>query len=52
MLTLEKVKGLIGDAGLSDEEAELVRDECRIFAEIIFEQWLGEIRKEKSIEHE
>lgn len=42
MLTIERIKELIGSADLSDSEAEQIRDECRIFAEIIFEQWLYE----------
>jgi len=45
MLAIEKVKELIGDPNISDEEAECVRDECRILAEIIFDQWLAEKRQ-------
>ena len=45
MLAIEKIKELIGDPKISDEEAECVRDECRIFAEIIFDQWLAERRR-------
>ena len=40
MLAIEQVKKIIGDPDISDEEAEQIRDECRIFAEIIFERWL------------
>jgi hypothetical protein len=45
MLAIEKIKELIGDPKISDEEAECVRDECQIFAEIIFDQWLAKCRE-------
>ncbi len=45
MLTIEKIKELIGDSDISNDEAEGIRDECRILAEIIFERWLDEKRK-------
>jgi hypothetical protein len=52
MLNIPDVKKLIGDETISDQEAEQVRDECRIFAEIVFEQWLEDARKVKQSEHE
>jgi hypothetical protein len=48
MLTIEKIKELIGDSDITNEEAEGIRDECRILAEIIFEQWLEEKRKKSN----
>jgi len=42
MLTVEETRRLIGDASITDQEAEEIRDSLRILAEIIFEQWLAE----------
>ena len=47
MLSVERTRELLDDPSISDEEVEQIRDECRIFAEIIFEQWVGGIRKEQ-----
>jgi hypothetical protein len=45
-MTIDKLKELLNDPSLHDDEAERVRDEFRIFAEIIFEQWLESVHKE------
>jgi signal-transduction protein with cAMP-binding, CBS, and nucleotidyltransferase domain len=47
MLSIERVKELIKDKNISDEEAKQIRDELRTLAEIIFEQWLHKKRKEQ-----
>ena len=39
MLSIERTKELLDDPSISDEEAEQIRDECRILAEIVFELW-------------
>jgi signal-transduction protein with cAMP-binding, CBS, and nucleotidyltransferase domain len=39
MLSIERVKELLGDQKISDKEAEEIRDGFRALAEIIFEQW-------------
>lgn len=39
MISVEKTKQLMDDPNLSDEQAEEIRDYCRMFAEVIFEQW-------------
>ena len=40
MLSVERVKNLIGDPKFSDKEIEEIRDGFLILAEIIYEQWL------------
>jgi hypothetical protein len=42
MLSIERTKQLLGKPGMSDEEAEKIRDSVRSFVEIIFEKWKGE----------
>jgi hypothetical protein len=48
-ISVERTKELLGQPDLSNEEAECIRDECRILAEIIFEQWLNEKRRNDSM---
>lgn len=42
MLSIEEVRGLIGDETLTDAEVTEIRDAFHILGEIIFEQWLSE----------
>jgi len=42
MLSIERVKELLKDQNISDEEAKEIRDGFRNLAEIIFEQWQEE----------
>jgi len=39
MLSVERIKEIINDPSLSDEELTEIRDEYRLLAEIIFDQW-------------
>jgi signal-transduction protein with cAMP-binding, CBS, and nucleotidyltransferase domain len=39
MLSIERVKELLGNQKISDKEAEEIRDGFRVLAEIILEQW-------------
>jgi len=39
MLTIGRVKNLLNDPTIADEEAEKIRDEFHALAEIIFENW-------------
>src|SRR5438874_2039775 len=39
MITLMKVKDLLQDQSMSDEEAERIRDACYCMAELVFEAW-------------
>jgi len=39
MLSIERIKEIIDDPSLSDEELIEIRDEYRLLAEIIFDQW-------------
>lgn len=39
MLSVERVKELIGDPSLTDREAERIRDDLRRLAEVIFTKW-------------
>lgn len=39
MLSTKRVKELLKDRNLSDEEAEKIRDGFRELAEIVFEKW-------------
>ena len=39
MLTIQKIKELVGDPNLTEIEAEAIRDALRSQAEILFEQW-------------
>jgi len=45
MLSIERVKELIGRKDLKDQDAELIRDELRTLAEIIYEKW----RRERNV---
>ena len=38
MLSAQRIKELLGEPNMSDTEAELVRDDLRLLAEIAFEQ--------------
>jgi len=42
MLSIERVKELVNDPSLTDEEIKEIRDEFYLLAEIIFEQWKAE----------
>ena len=49
MLTVERIKEIIDDPSLSDEELEQIRDELRCLAELIFIQIRSEqINSEES----
>ena len=50
MLSVERVKELLNDPKVSDKEAEEIRDDFNILAEIIFEKWLEDKKKEKENE--
>lgn len=50
MLSVERVKELLNDPKISDEEAEKIRDEFYILAEVIFEKWMEDKKKEKENE--
>jgi hypothetical protein len=39
MLSVERIKEIINDPSLSDEELTEIRDEYRLLAEIIFDHW-------------
>jgi hypothetical protein len=39
MLSIERIKEIINDPSLSDEELTQIRDEYRLLADIILEQW-------------
>ena len=49
MLTLDRVKELLNEPSMSDQQAEEIRDKLRVFAEIIFDQWQSERARAKSI---
>lgn len=50
MLSVERVKELLNDPKISDEEAEKIRDEFNILAEMIFDKWIEDKKKEKEDE--
>ncbi len=50
MLSIQRVKVLIKDRNLTDNEAEEIRDVFRALAEIIFEKW-QEDKKTKTALH-
>jgi len=55
MLSVERVKELLTDPGLSDAEVEQIRDEFQILVEIIFEKWSEErikAKEKKDDEHQ
>lgn len=52
MLTPQRIKELLGEPNMSDEEAEAVRDYLRSQAEIAFEQWHIERVKAKENKNE
>jgi len=52
MLSIKRVKELINDQGISDEEAEKIRDGCRALTEVIFEQWQMEIKTKAENKYE
>ena len=39
MISIEETKRILKDKTISDEEAEIIRDEFRALAEIIFEKY-------------
>ena len=39
MLSIKRVKELLNNPDISDKEAEEIRDNFRMLAEIIFEKW-------------
>lgn len=47
MLSLERVKELVNDPTLSDEEIKEIRDGLRLLAELIFEKWQEDRRTGK-----
>lgn len=49
MLSIERVKQLLKDPALSDADAEKIRDEFRILAEIIFDQWQKQFNPDKNL---
>ncbi len=46
MISIERVKELINDPSLTDEEIQEIRDGFHLLAEIIYEQW--KIERERS----
>ena len=48
MLSVERVKELLNDPKISDPEAEQIRDEFYIFAEMIFDKWVEDKKKEEA----
>lgn len=49
MIPIERIKQLLDDPKISDEEAEKIRDGFRFLVEdIIFESWLANREKNKS----
>lgn len=48
MLNIERIKELLNNKNISDQEAKEIRDDFRSLAEIVFEQWQLKNRK-KSI---
>lgn len=47
MLSVEHVKKLLNDPAVSDEEAEKIRDDTRMLAELIFDSWMEDRKKAK-----
>ncbi len=45
MLSVERTKQILNDPSLSDEDAEKLRDDFRVLAEIVFEQWRAQHQK-------
>lgn len=39
MLTTERIKEILDDPTLSDDQATAIRDELRCLAELLFDQW-------------
>ncbi len=40
MLSIERVKQILNDPSLTEEEMELVRNEARAWAELAFQEWI------------
>jgi hypothetical protein len=47
MLTIEQTKKLLNNPAITDEEAEKIRDDSRMLAELIFEAWLTKRKNKK-----
>ena len=47
MLSLEETKKILKDSEMSDKEAEEIRDGYLNLAEIIYEKWLVDTKKNK-----
>ena len=52
MLSVERVKELLNDPKISDKEVEEIRDNFNILAEMIFEKWIEDKKKEKAKDNE
>lgn len=52
MLSVQRVKELLNDPGLSDKEIEEIRDQMYLLTEVIFEQWMEERKKARASEKE
>jgi len=49
MLSIERVKELLGDPTISDQEVEEIRNAFdALVRDVVFEQWLGERNKNKT----
>ena len=48
MLSVERVKQLLNDPKLSDNEIEEIRDGFLILAEIIYDRWLETVERVKN----
>ncbi len=47
MLTIQQTKQLLNNPALTDQEAEKIRDDFRMLAEIIFQKWQSEQQAKK-----
>jgi hypothetical protein len=47
MLNLDRVRELVGDSTLSDEQAERIRDECRTLAELAWHAYHHQLSKKE-----
>jgi hypothetical protein len=52
MLSTKQTKEILNDPSISDNEADRIREDGLIFAEIVFQRWLEDIRAQRNKEKE
>ncbi|NQV13756.1 MAG: hypothetical protein HQ530_05660 [Parcubacteria group bacterium] len=52
MISIEQARKLINDSEISDKDVEVIRDNFRLLAEVIFNQWQKERSEDLNLTQE